>query len=275
MKECQNKDRCEVGKMTIADGMHQIVDNINGARSARASDIAGLAGDVRAIRTGAQKDLKQITRARRHNATAQKKILHSHVKTLKHDSLDMLGGFSINRMAMGQECREELGDFTNQLKKDVTDIRLDAVHMIHGFADERVSRGIELSRMLRSYNDGIVDDVQQLMGMFKQERIPFQEDLAEAHGIWVNERLGGHVHTKAPKRSEPKKAADESKTPEEKATAALKFKILKAIKASPEGITLAKTGKKVGVEWRKLIRPAKELVEAGLVAKKETQYFPN
>ena len=60
--------------------------------------------------------------------------------------------------------------------------------MIHGFADERVSRGVELSRMLRWYNEGIVDDVQNLMGMFKKERIPFQEDLAEAHGIWQNER---------------------------------------------------------------------------------------
>jgi hypothetical protein len=274
MEECQIKDRCEVGKVTIADGMHQIVDNINGARSARVSDIAGLVKEVGAIRTGAQKDLKQITRARKHNATAQKKTLHRYIKTLRHDSLDMLGGFSASRMAMGQVCREELGDFTNQLKKDVTDIRLDAVHMIHGFTDERVIRGIELSRMLRSYNDGIIDDVQQLMGMFKQERIPFQEDLAEAHGIWVNERSGGHVNTNVPKRGEAK-PAEESKTPEEKAATALKQKILKAIKASPEGISLAKAGKKVGVEWRKLVRPAKELVEAGLVAKKETQYFPN
>ncbi|MFA4824525.1 MAG: hypothetical protein WC593_05135 [Methanoregula sp.] len=260
--------------MTIADGMHQIVDNINEARSARTSDIAGLVREVGAIRAGAQKDLKLISRVRRHNATAQKKTLHKYVKNLKHDSLDMLGGFSASRIAMGQECREELGDFTDQLKKDVTDIRLDAVHMIHGFADERVSRGIELSRMLRSYNDGIVDDVQQLMGMFKQERIPFQEDLAEAHGIWQNERSGGHVHTKVPKRTEAK-AAKETKTPEEKEGAVLKQKILKAIKASPDGITLAKAGKKVGIEWRKLVRPAKELVEAGLVAKKETQYFPN
>ena len=51
--------------------------------------------------------------------------------------------------------------------------------------------------------------------------------------------------------------------------------VLIALDITPDGITLAKAGKKVGVEWRKLVRPAKELVEAGLVAKKETQYFPN
>jgi len=260
--------------MTIADGMHQIVDNISGARMARTSEIAGLIEDVGAIRNGAQKDVKQMSRVRGHNATAQKKTLHRYVKTLRHDSLDMLGGFAASRIAMGQATREELGDFTDQLKKDVTDIRLDALHMIHGFADERVSRGIELSRMLTSFHEGIVDDVQNLMGMFKNERIPFQEDLAEAHGIWQNERSGGHVHTKAPTRTGAK-AREVTKTPEEKAAAALKQKILKVINASPKGITLVKAGKKVGVEWRKLVRPAKELIEEGEVAKMSTRYFPN
>jgi|GEM_PF-1130027 len=262
--------------MTIADGMHQIVDNINGARSVRVSDIAGLAREVGAIRADARKDLKQINRTRRHNATVQQKMLHKYVKTLTHDSQDMLGGFSANRMAMGRECQEELADFTHQLTKDVTNIRLDAVHMIHGFADERVSRGIELSRMLKSYNDGIVEDVEHLMGMFAKERIPFQEDLAEAHAIWQKQgsggHVGGHAYTKAPKRTAAK-AAEVTTTPEEKADAALKQKVLKVLKASPDGITLAKAGKKVGIEWRKLVRPVKELLEAGMVTKKETQYF--
>jgi len=258
--------------MRIADGMHQIVDNINEARSVRVSDIAGLTREVGAIRAGAQKDLKQITRTRKHDATAQHRMLHKYVKTLRHDSDEMLGGFSESRMAMGQECRENLADFTHQLRKDVTDIRLDAVHMIHGFADERVSRGIELSRMLTSYNDGIIDDVQQLMGIFKKERIPFKEDLAEAHTIWQNERSGEHEHIRAHKRTEPKQKVT-VKAPEEKAEAALKGKILKVLKDSPDGITLAKAGKKVGVEWRRLVKPAKELLEEGKVTKKETQYF--
>ncbi|MFA4876983.1 MAG: hypothetical protein WC586_06185 [Methanoregula sp.] len=258
--------------MTIADGMHQIVDNINGARSARISDIMGLTREVGAIRAGAQKELKQITRARKHSAAAQHKTLHKYVKTLRHDSDDMLGGFSASRIAMGQESRENLADFTHQLKKDVTDIRLDAVHMVHGFADERVSRGIELSRMLHSYNEGIMDDVQQLMGLFEKERVPIQEDLAEAHAIWQNKGSAKIHHSGTQKRAETKTIA-KTLTPEEKADAALKGKILKVLKGSPDGITLAKAGKKVGVEWRKLVKPARELLEEGMVTKKETQYF--
>ncbi|MCX6696932.1 MAG: hypothetical protein NTV84_05115 [Methanoregula sp.] len=257
--------------MTIADGMHQIVDNINGARSARVSEVG-------AIRAGVQKDLKQFNRTRRHNATAQH-------KALRHDTQEMLGGFSADRIAPAQKCREELANFTRQLTKDVTNLRLDAVHMMHGIADERLANeielsrtlksyhderlanGIEQSRTLKSYRDGITQDVQQLMD-------PIKEDRAEAHAIWQSHVSGGHVHTKAPQRTEAK-AAEPTQTPEEKADAALKQKILKVIKANPEGITLAKAGKKVGVEWRKLNKPAKELLEEGMVTKKETQYFPS
>jgi len=270
MESVKTKDRCEVGKMTIADGMHQIVDNINGARTVRAAEIEGLVHDVGEIRAGAQKDLKQVHRARMRESVAQHKALHAFAKTLNRDSMNMIGGFSASRMAMGRQCQEELADFTHQLKKDVNDIRLDSVHLIHGFADERVSRSIELSRMLRSYNEGIVDDVEQLMGIFKKDRIACQADLAEAHAIWMS---GGAAYTKPQVHSEPK-APEVTTTPDEKEDAALKQKILKVIKASPNGITLAKAGKKIGVEWRKLIRPAKALVENGRITKKETQYFP-
>ena len=94
--------------MTIADGMHQIVDNINGARSVRVSDIAGLAREVGAIRADARKDLKQINRTRRHNATVQQKMLHKYVKTLTHDSQDMLGGFRRTGWRWGESARKSL-----------------------------------------------------------------------------------------------------------------------------------------------------------------------
>jgi hypothetical protein len=35
-----------------------------------------------------------------------------------------------------------------------------------------------------------------------------------------------------------------------------------------------KAGKKIGVEWRTLIRPAKEILEIGNVQKKDTNYYP-
>ncbi|MDD1701940.1 MAG: hypothetical protein LUQ31_03020 [Methanoregula sp.] len=259
--------------MTIADGMHQIVDTINEARASRVSDIAGLVRDVGEIRYDARKSLKSLNKTRKHNAIVQSRALHKGVKALRHDSQDMFSGFSAQRLAMAQESREKLNEFTTQLKKDVTDIRLDATHMIHGFADERVHRGIELTRMLSSYNEGIVGDVQHLMGFFRQVRVPFQEDLAEAHTIWQSQQSGGHSQQARQANKPVSHAPKKSETPAETADASLKEKILRTINKSPRGISLSQAGKKTGVEWRKLVRPVKELLEEGAVRKEDTRYF--
>jgi hypothetical protein len=269
---CQSKTDVRREKMTMADGMHQIVDNINGARASRISDIAGLVREVGEIRSDTKASIRQINKNRKHDAIDQGRMLHAGVKKLRYDSQEMLGGFSEIRLAMARESRENLEDFTTQLKKDVTDIRLDATHMVHGFADERVHRGIDLTSMLTSYNNGIIADVQQLMEFFRNERIPFQKDLAESHEIWHSQQSGGYTHAWSPVKTGvtvPKK----SETPEETPDDDLKEKILSVITKSPKGITLSQAGKKIGVKWRALIRPAKELLEEGTVRKTDTYYF--
>jgi hypothetical protein len=172
---------------------------------------------------------------------------------------------------------DTLEDFTTQLKKDVTGIRLDAVNMVHGFADERVARGIELTSMLKTYNDGIMQDVQQLMDDFDRQRALVQEDLAEAHAIWESqthhEHPGARPKIKTVQRA-PKATRKEKERPGQAANHGLKEKVLNVINNSPKGISLTKAGKKIGVEWRTLIRPAKELLEIGDVRKKDTYYFP-
>jgi hypothetical protein len=225
---------------------------------------------------------------------------------MARETRDMLGGFSANRMAMAE-------DFTARLKKDVAEIQLDAVNMVHGFADERLANGIELSRMLDGFHGtrmamaretrdtledftarlkkdvadmvhGFADErvaraieLTYMLDGFKKQRIPFQEDLAEAHGIWQSHM--NHEHPGArPKlktvHTATKATRKESKKPEQAADQNLKEKVLKVINNSPKGITLTKAGKKIGVEWRTLIRPAKELLEVGDVRKKDTYYFP-
>jgi hypothetical protein len=267
--------------MSIADGMKDIVEDIEHSRTERENDVGE-------IRSAAQNMIHSFTSERKHNATDMRRTLRKGRKALGRETQDMLGGFSANRMAMAR-------DFTTQLKKDVTGIRLDAVNMVHGFADERLaneialsrmlksyhderlSNGIELSRMLKSYHDGITHDVQQLMDDFDRQRIPFQEDLAEAHGIWQShmshEHPGARPKIKTVYRA-PKATRNEREWPEQAPNHDLKEKILKVINKSPKGISLTKAGKKIGVEWRTLIRPAKELLEVGDVRKKDTYYFP-
>ena len=250
--------------MSIADGMKDIVDNIEHSRTERIADVGE-------IRSATQNMIHSFTSERKHNAADMRRTLRKGRKALGRETQDMLGGFSANRMAMAE-------DFTARLMKDVAEIRLDTVNMVHGFADERVARGIELTRMLKTYNDGIVHDVMELMDDFDRQRIPFQEDLSEAHGIWQSHMGNEHpyarpglktVHkaTKAPRK--------ESEKPKQSTDHGLKEKVLKVINNSPKGISLTKAGKKIGVEWRTLIRPAKELLKVGDVRKKDTHYFPS
>ncbi len=264
--------------MSIADGMKDIVDDIEHSRTERIAEIAELNNDVGEIRSAAQNMIHSFASERKHNAADMRRTLRKGRKALGRETQDMLGGFSANRMSMAREMGDTLEDFTTQLKKDVTGIRLDAVNMVHGFADERVARGIELTRMLKTYNDGIVQDVQQLMDDFDRQRIPFQEDLSEAHGIWQSHMSHEHpgarpkiktVHkaTKAPRK--------ERVNSNQSTDHGLKEKVLKVINNSPKGISLTKAGKKIGVEWRTLIRPTKELLKVGDVRKKDTYYFPS
>ena len=263
--------------MSIADGMKDIVDDIERSRTDRTAEIAELNNDVGEIRSAAQDMIHSFASERKHNGADMRRTLRKGRKALGRETQNMLGGFSADRMAMANETRDALEDFTATLKKDVTEIRLDAIHMIHGFADERVARGIELTSMLKTYNDGIMQDVQQLMDDFDRQRALVQEDLSEAHGIWQSH--GGNEHTtarpeiktvhKAPKATRKEKETGQATNHD------LKEKILKVINKSPKGISLTKAGKKIGVEWRTLIRPAKELLKVGDVRKKDTHYFPS
>jgi hypothetical protein len=263
--------------MSIADGMKNIVDNIEHSRTARITEIAGLNNDVGEIRSAAQKMIHSFTSERKHDAAGMRRTLRKGRKALGHETRDMLGGFSQNRMAMAREMGDTLEDFTARLKKDVTDIRLNAVNMVHGFADERVARGIGLTRMLKTYNDGIMQDVQQMMDDFDRQRALVQEDLSEAHGIWeshMHHEHPGARHGLKTVHKATKATRKERERPKQSMDHDLKEKILKMINKSPKGISLTKAGKKIGVEWRTLIRPAKELLEGGDVRKKDTYYFP-
>jgi hypothetical protein len=260
--------------MSIADGMKDIVDNIEHSRTERIADVGE-------IRSGTQNMIHSFTKERKHNAADMRRTLRKGRKALLHETQDMLGGihgtrmalareiqdmlggFSANRMAMAKDTRDTLEDFTARLKKDVAEIRLDAVNMVHGIADERVARNIELTLMLAD---------------FKKQRIPFQKDLAEAHGIWQSHMGNEHPYARPRLKTVHKATKAPGKeivNSNQSTDHDLKEKILKLINGSPKGISLTKAGKKIGVEWRTLIRPAKELLKVGDVRKKDTYYFPS
>lgn len=259
--------------MSIADGMHNIVEDIAESRRDRIAGIINLNGEVGEIRSAAQRTVKSFNSERKQNTTAMRRTLRRNRKALGRESTVMLGGFHATRMAMARETEATLQDFTASMRKDVNDIRIDATNMVHGFADERVTRGIELTSLLKSYTDGIIQDVQYLMGENQKQRRVVQEDLSDAHEIWQNQAQQVKPHLQATPKPD-RKMAEKAGIPPDEGDPKLKEKVLKVIRNSPKGISLPNAGKKIGVEWRRLVRPAKELLKEGEVQKRDTHYFP-
>lgn len=259
--------------MSIADGMHHIVEDIAQSRNERIAGIINLNREVGEVRSVAQRTIKSFNSERKQNTTAMRRSLRRSRKALGRESVAMLGGFHTTRMAMARETEATLEDFTAGMRKDVNDIRIDATNMVHGFAEERVTRGIELTSLLKSYTDGIIQDVQYLMGENQKQRRAVQDDLSEAHEIWQNQAQQVKPRVQATPKPERKMAGIASISGVE-GDPHLKEKVLKVIRSSPKGISLPNAGKKIGVEWRRLVRPAKELLKEGEVRKRDTHYFP-
>jgi uncharacterized protein YicC (UPF0701 family) len=262
--------------MTIAEGMQHIVDDIDTSRAARTSDIRELNNETAQIRAGARGALRSFGSTRKRDAVALHRTLRGAVKVnrkvvrgILHDARDTVDQFHEARVESARETDEQLKDFVGTLKQDVANIRIDANNMIHGFAEEQLSRGIELSRMLKSSTDGITHDVEQMMDGFAEKRSEIKSELREGHEVWQRHAHAGTSHPTGKKITQ-KQHEIPKKGPEDELSA----KILKIVQHSSKGISLAKVGKKLDIEWRKLIGPAKHLLAAGMIRKKETSYFP-
>jgi len=51
-------------------------------------------------------------------------------------------------------------------------------------------------------------------------------------------------------------------------------KVLRAVQSHPEGIKLIEVGNEVGVDWRRLVRPAHTLTDAGRIDQVEELFYP-
>jgi len=263
--------------MTMAEGMQHIVDDIDSSRAARISDIRDLNRETAHIRAGARGTIRTFRSARKREAVALHRTLRAAVKVnrktvrgILHDARDTVARFHEARIESARETDEELKEFVGILKKDVANIRIDANNMVHGFAEEQLSRGIELSRMLKASTDAVTHDVERMMEGFADTRSEVKAEIDGGHEVWQR-----HSHTGTPRPAEKKAPVHHvHKIPKKAPVDELEAKVLKIVGHSPKGITLAKAGKKLDIEWRKLVAPAKRLMASGMIRKKESSYFP-
>jgi hypothetical protein len=283
MGSVDKNDRQVVIEMTMAEGMQHIVEDIDSSRAARMSDIRELNTETAQIRADAHRTLASFRSSRNRDAAALHRTLRSAVKAnrkevrnILHEARGNLDEFHAARTKSARKTDENLGEFVGTLKKDVANIRIDANNMIHGFAEEQLSRGIELSRMLKNSTDRIIQDVGELMEGFAKRRLETRAELTEGHEVWQRyPHYSGTAGIPGMVRPVVKKAGGTGQeSPDTGPEHELQAKILNVVQHSPKGISLAKAGKKLDIEWRKLVGPAKHLLASGKIRKKETSYFP-
>jgi len=263
--------------MTMAEGMQQIVDDIDSSRAARVAEIGNLNRETAQIRAGTRDTLKSFRSTRKHDATVLHRTLNRTVKAnrkvvrgILHEARGNLDEFHAARMESARETDEKLKECMGTLKKDVANIRIDANNMVHGFAEEQLTRGIELSRMLKESTDGIVQDVGEMMDGFSAKRSEIRGELKEGQEVWDRHALHHGTDLLAGKKAEDAGV----ETPKNEPKNDIGAQVLKVVRHSPKGISLVKTGKKLGIEWRKLVGPARQLLDSGMIRKKEKNYYP-
>jgi hypothetical protein len=162
---------------------------------------------------------------------------------------------------MGKELRKELEEYTSGIEKDVAGLLSD-------FANDREKMGSEQRKELGEYTAGIEKDVGNLLTDFSAVRKETAKELKAVHEEW--QRM---VKPRTEVKAKEEEIEEEVEVGEPE-LGELKAKVLEVINSSLGGISLTGIGLKLDVEWRKLIRPAKDLLDEGKIGKEDLNYFP-
>jgi len=261
--------------MGIVDEMHNLCEDIVTARFERGELLRGIRSDTGELVGAAQKMVKDFGAERVEMAKDLSNDLKASVietkeavKAIKVDAQGTLKTFGVERSEMSTEMAKDLKGYTTELKSIVKGLRTDADTLLNDLAKERVTMRGELRKELEEYTSGVKDDVSGLLTDFRAVRKGTVDDLKKMHEEWQK-----MVKPRAAEKKAPSKEEIGEVDVEETELGELKDKVLEIVQ-STRRISLAGIGLKLGVEWRKLIRPAKELIYEGKIKKEDLNYYP-
>jgi uncharacterized protein YicC (UPF0701 family) len=256
--------------MGMVEEMHNLCEDIVTSRFDRMEVIKGIKSDTGLILTDAKNILKDFNTEREKMGDELRSDLKEAVGTLREDTRGKLMEFGDARAEMSKEMAKELKEYTAGIRKDVTDLRSEAKGTVKGFADERNKMGSELRKEFGEYKSGIKKDVDDLVSDFSAAREETVKELRGMHEEWQKMVAAPRTAGVEGEAKVEEEVVEETLPIEEE----LKATALERINASPDGISLAKIGEEMGVDWRRLIRPTKELLHEGKVRKEDVNYFP-
>jgi len=236
--------------MSMADDMRDICQDIVNARAERVERVNEIRKDTGRMIDDFSNERKRMGRELRDD-------LRKYNLGIKKEVKGKLKEFRNDREEMGAELRNELAKALDEPRRAVKAIQKETKGLITGFGTDRKKMGKEVKSELRAYTNYITTDVDGLIKDFQSARKNTVREIKDMHGAWE-----GLSKTKPSKRIIISGKTIDPTT-----------RILETLDAYPLGLTLPELGKKIGVNWRILIRPANDLVKGKKVKKKKTKYL--
>ncbi|MDO8841776.1 hypothetical protein [Methanocalculus sp.] len=261
-----------------------VQDDINRYRSERAEgkkqfeiEIREHHAALRSNRIAESADLQKMIRALRDERIQKAKVLHESLSAFNNSLKESVHAFLLrtasDRKASMDELNLKLIGFQQQrrelrlailadirqLHKDLASEHRSLAHktreLLDTFHEERRKNSIECQDYLHSFTYSLrrrqqisrpdISTIEVMECESQQEPPPIQQEESQA--------IDAH---------------------DEDDIESLKERILEVVSGSPSGITLTVIGSQMEIEWRKLIRPARDLLNEGLIRKEDVEYFP-
>jgi len=250
--------------MGMVEEMHGLCEDIVTSRFERGETIERIKSDTAQILRDSESIVADFGTERKKMSEELRKDLKEAAEAIRNETRGKLSEFGAARAEMSKEQAKELREYTMGIQNDVTKLLTDAEHMLRDFTEEREKMGNDLREELGEYTARIEKDVGNLLSNFSTARMDVVKELEGMHEEWlrmVKPRVEEKVEEIEEEEGEPELGA-------------LKAKVLEVIRSSPGGISLTGIGLKLDVEWRKLIMPARDLLDEGKIKKEDINYFP-
>lgn len=236
--------------MSMAEDMRNICQDIASARAERIERVSE-------IRRDTNKMINDFSNERKRMGKELRDDLRKYTAGIKKEVKGKLKEFKSSREEMGAELRDELAKALDEPRKAVKAIKKETENTLADFESDRKKMGKELKSELRAYTNYIGTNVDDLMKDFQSARKNTARETKDLHNAWK-----GLSETKPAKRIFV--AGKELN---------LNAQIIDALTSAPRGLSLPELGKKIGVNWRTLIRPVKTLVKEKKIGKKAAKYL--
>jgi hypothetical protein len=238
-------------------------------KSRRKTEAAGILEEVQTLLKSFEASRKENSARLRTELTEGAAERRAEVKKTLGDARELIRSFRVSRRNSSAGLRRDLSQSVADTKAEAEKLRGNARRLVKDSRTARQKVGGQLRKDLARSRSDRQTDVKQMLGGFDKARRNVRTDLREARAAWQGLSSTGQEY-KYKARNLPLTAAPVARAE----IPGLETKLLTAVNAHPEGITLQEVAERLGVAPIMLGKASKSLLDKGQFRKEGKIYFP-